>query len=82
MAKKRTIGKLKNTIADWRKSLLGETTNKPSAQDMARDTGLPTFHDFTRHVASERCSKSTDGHHRFNPTNPDEPCWHCGGDKP
>jgi hypothetical protein len=82
MAKKPKIGKLKNTIAVWKQALLGETVNKPSAQDMARITGLPTFHDFDRHVAGQRCPNTPHGHHRFNPTNPEEPCWNCGGAKP
>lgn len=74
MAKKRKIGKLKHTIADWKKALLGEPTNKPSAQDMQQIAGLPTFHGFDRQIC-----KCRPGERRWRDEGSMRLCQNCGG---
>jgi hypothetical protein len=83
MTKKRKIGKLKNTVADWKKALLGSKAEDapltPLDRQMVRE-GLPHHHSTIDHpIAGKRCPGTPDGRHRFQVVGDNYRCAACPG---
>jgi hypothetical protein len=76
------IGKLKNTIADWRKALLGPKsgdTLTPVERQIVRE-GLPHHHSTIDHpLAGDRCPNTPDHRHRFQAVGDNFRCVACPG---